>query len=110
MADRNVCPATNGLPMKKMADVLSELLTRKGYARVRATASYAEAWAEAAGEMVARYTRVGAVRRGVLEVTVANSTLVQELTFQKRTILDALNRLLPDERIADVRYRVGPVQ
>ena len=96
--------------MKKMADVLSELLMRKGYARVHATASYAEAWAEAAGETTARYTRVGALRRGVLEVTVANSTLVQELTFQKRPIVDALNRLLPDERIADLRFRVGPIK
>jgi predicted nucleic acid-binding Zn ribbon protein len=95
---------------KKMADIMSELLTRRGYARVQATASYAEAWRQAAGESVAPYTRVGAVKRGHLEVMVANSTLVQELGFQKRAILDELARLLPDERITDLRLRVGPTE
>jgi len=95
---------------KKMADVLSELLTRRGYARAQAGAAYADIWHEAAGELVARYTRPGVVRRGVLEVLVANSTLMQELTFQKPAILKRLARLLPDERIVDLRLRVGPIE
>jgi predicted nucleic acid-binding Zn ribbon protein len=77
---------------KKMADVISELLNRRGYARVRADAAYADAWSEAAGEQMARYTRPGNLRRGVLEVLVANSTLMQELTFQKQAILNRLAR------------------
>ena len=48
--------------------------------------------AEAAGPLVAKYTRPGQVRRGTLEVVVANSTLMQELGFQKRDLLDALAR------------------
>jgi predicted nucleic acid-binding Zn ribbon protein len=95
---------------KKMADVLAELLSRRGYARVQATANYAEAWREAAGEMLARYTRAGTVRRGVLEVIVANSTLVQEITFQKQDILTRLAGLVPDEPINNLRLRVGPIE
>jgi predicted nucleic acid-binding Zn ribbon protein len=95
---------------KKMADVLAELLTRRGYARVQATANYADAWREAAGEMLARYTRAGTVRRGVLEVVVANSTLVQEITFQKQAILARLAGLVPDEPINNLRLRVGPIE
>lgn len=95
---------------KKIADVMSELLTRRGYARVQAAASYDDAWREAAGEQMARYTRVVQIRRGVVEVIVANSTLVQELTFQKRAILKQLAELLPEERIADLRCKVGPIE
>ncbi len=95
---------------KKMADVLSELLSRRGYARVQATANYADAWNEAAGEMLARYTRAGTVRRGTLEVIVANSTLVQEITFQKQAILAKLAGLVPDEPINNLRLRVGPIE
>ncbi|HEX4150125.1 MAG TPA: DUF721 domain-containing protein [Pirellulales bacterium] len=95
---------------KKMADVLSELLTRRGYARAQAGTAYVDAWHTAAGELVSRYTRPGNVRRGVLEVLVANSTLMQELTFQKQTILNQLARLLPDERIVDLKLRVGPIE
>ena len=39
----------------------------------------------------------------------ANSTLVQELSFQKPALLETLTRLLPDERIRDLRFRVGPI-
>lgn len=93
-----------------MADVLSELMARRGYAREQAGALYAAVWEEAAGELMARHTRVGLVRRGALDVIVANSTLLQELTYQKRSILGHLARLLPDERIGDLRCRVGPIE
>jgi predicted nucleic acid-binding Zn ribbon protein len=95
---------------QKLADIMSELITRRGYARVQATASYDDAWREAAGDLAARYTRVVQVRRGLLEVIVANSTLVQELTFQKRHILKQLTKLLPEEKIVDLRLRVGPIE
>lgn len=94
---------------KKIADVLSELITRRGYGRLQASSLLASAWAQAAGELLARYSRVGQIKRGVLEVYVANSTLVQELTFQKQGILNELARTLPDERITDLRCRVGPI-
>lgn len=95
---------------KKMADILAELMARRGYARMQGAASSASAWREAAGDLLARYTRAGQVRRGVLEVTVANSTLVQELTFHKPAILEKLSRLLPDERIHDLRCKVGAIE
>ncbi|MBN1590341.1 MAG: DUF721 domain-containing protein, partial [Pirellulales bacterium] len=57
----------------------------------------------------ARYTRPGAIRRGVLQVTVANSAMLQELVFQKRDVLLSLKRLLPDTNIQDLRFQVAPV-
>ena len=95
---------------QKVGDIVAELFARRGYARQQALAGYEAAWREAAGEMLARQTRVGTVRRGALEVTVANSVLLQELTFQKHTILGQLSRLLPDERIDNLRLRVGPIE
>ncbi len=92
-----------------IADVLSELMARKGFARVQSTRAYEAAWSEAAGEMLGGYTRVGSQRRGVLEIIVANSTLLQELVFQKQALLQSLSRQLPDEGIRDLRFRVGKV-
>jgi len=92
-----------------IADILSELHARRGIGRVRATEVFDQAWREAAGELIAAHTRVGHVRRGRLEVIVANSTLVQELTFQKSDIIKRLNQQVPDARIADLRFRVGAV-
>ena len=94
---------------KPIADVLSELLARRGYARVQSAGLCSQAWRAAAGEALAACTRTGPIRRGVLEVVVSNSTLVQEMSFQKVTILAKLAELLPDENIRDLRFRVGPV-
>jgi predicted nucleic acid-binding Zn ribbon protein len=93
-----------------IAEILSELMTRRGYAREQAAAACAAAWSEAAGELLARHTRCGQVRRGKLEVIVANSTLMQEITFQKPRLLQELARLAPDESIVDLKLRVGQIQ
>ena len=93
-----------------IGNVLSELMSRRGYARVQSSAAYDAAWREAAGPLAAAYTRIGAVRRGTLEVIVANSTLMQELGFQKNALLQALNALLPDEGIKSLRFKAGTIE
>ncbi len=93
----------------RLADALSELITRRGYARSLANQGYQEAWTAAVGASLAKRCRVGSVRRGALEVTVANSALVQELTFQKAELISKLAQQIPQERITDIRLRVGPV-
>jgi len=92
-----------------IADVLAELMARRGFARVQGASDCTDAWREAAGPLAGQYTRVGSVRRGKLEVIVANSTLIQELNFQKTALLEALHRLLPEENIKDLRFRLGAI-
>ncbi len=94
---------------KKIADVLAQLITARGYGRIQADADFAAAWRQAAGETIARYTRPGRLHRGRLEITVGNSTIVQELTFQKQRILAQLQTQLPDARIRGIRFRIGAV-
>jgi len=95
---------------QRMSTVMAELMARRGFARIQSTMALEAAWAEAAGEFVAGHSRVVAVRRGKLEILVANSTLAQELTFSKPALLESLRKALPDEKIGDLRFRVGPVQ
>ena len=95
---------------RKIADVLSDLMARRGYAREQSCDELSGAWREAAGELFARYSRVGLVRHGRLEVTVTHSALVQELTFQKAALLAHLRAALPRQQITDLRFRVGPTE
>ena len=90
-------------------DILTELMARPGFARVQSSAALESAWSRVAGELMSKYTRVGDVKRGKLEIVVANSTLVQEMTFQKQSLLAALKEALPDESIKDLRFRVGAI-
>lgn len=94
---------------QQIGDVLGELISRRGYARVEAGEAYFAAWNTAAGEAIARFTRAGAVKRGVFEVLVANSALVQELTFQKAGLLTRLRHELPQEKLKDLRFKVGRI-
>lgn len=93
-----------------IGEVLSEVMARRGYARVQSAAAYDDAWREAAGPLAANYSRPGTLRRGTLEVIVANSTLMQELGFQKHALLKSLAGLLPDENIENIRFRVGDIE
>ena len=92
-----------------IGNILSELVARRGFARIQSAEALETAWRQAAGPLAAQYTRVATIRRGVLEVIVANSTLVQELGYQKLDILAALQQLLPDEGIKCLRFRVGNI-
>ena len=92
-----------------IADVLAELMARRGLSRVQSTRVYEAAWHDAAGELLAGHTRLGALRRGVFEVTVGNSTVLQELVFCKADLLVSLNEHLPEEGIRDLRFRLGAV-
>jgi predicted nucleic acid-binding Zn ribbon protein len=91
------------------ADVMAEVMQRRGYASVRTALACREAWDAAAGEPFRGVTEPGAVKRGVLEVTAANSLVVQELSFEKDRILAALQASLPDAGIKQLRFRVGRV-
>jgi predicted nucleic acid-binding Zn ribbon protein len=92
---------------KKIADVLAQLITARGYGRIQSDANLTAAWQQAAGPAISQYTRPGRLRRGTLEVTVSNSTIVQELTFQKQQILAELQTAMADANIRDIRFRVG---
>ncbi len=94
---------------KKMGDVVAQLLARRGYAQETTAADVVAAWRSAAGEKVASQTRVGAIRRGTLEVTVANSAVSQELTFRKTQLVADLVRALPEHKIKSIRFRTGNV-
>jgi predicted nucleic acid-binding Zn ribbon protein len=99
-----------GRQPKPVAEVLAQLVQRKGYAQVRTACDYSEAWRAAAGEAFASHTEVGLLRRGVLEVVVAHSLVMQELTFEKERILAAMQTALPDAGIKQLRFRVGNIR
>jgi predicted nucleic acid-binding Zn ribbon protein len=94
---------------KKIGDVMAQVITARGYGRVQSIENLAMAWRTAAGETLARFSCPGQLKRGLLDVTVGNSTTIQELTFQKQEILTALRAQLPDTKIRDLRFRVGAI-
>jgi hypothetical protein len=85
-------------PPRPMRDVLSQLLAKRGYAQIQTAATCEAAWRQAVGDKLAGHTRPGNVRRGILEVLVRNSSVLQELSFVKAKAVKALARLSPNNR------------
>jgi hypothetical protein len=94
---------------RPIADVLAQLMARRGYAREQSAAAYSQAWSSAVGDPMSKFTQAGLLKRGALEITVANSVLVQELGYRKAELLAKLCQLLPDQNIRDLRFRVGSI-
>jgi predicted nucleic acid-binding Zn ribbon protein len=97
-------------PPQKMADALSNLLAKRGYGRVLATGALDDAWQAACGERFAGDTRPGNVRRGILEVVVRNSAVLHELTFVKKKLIEKLQTTAPEQKIRDLRLKVGVIE
>jgi predicted nucleic acid-binding Zn ribbon protein len=96
-----------GRQPKPVAEVIAQLVQKRGYAQVRSAGEWNDAWRAAAGEAFAAVTEVGQLRRGVLEVTAANSLVMQELGFEKERILQELQIARPDANLKQLRFRVG---
>lgn len=91
-----------------LREVLSRLFAARGWGRRQERLHLEEAWADAVGPEHAGRTRVGGLRRGILEVEVNNAILLQELAhFHKRRILDRLRKCLPRTNVTDLRFRAG---
>ena len=93
----------------KIGETVAALMARRGYVQSESAEELATAWKNAAGEKLAQQCRTGNVQRGILEVHVGNSAVLQELTFQKRQLLKKLTTLIPSYKIKDLRFRVGPI-
>jgi predicted nucleic acid-binding Zn ribbon protein len=96
---------------KRIDNVIAQLVQRKGYAQIRAASEREAAWrtalAQQGAEQWAASTRVAGLKRGVFAVQVANSLLMQELTFRKEPLLASLQDALPEDSVKQLRFTIG---
>ncbi len=95
---------------KRIDGILSDLMTRRGYARIFSNNGLLEAWSQAVPTRLGELTCPGKMTRGLLDVEVENSTALQELAFSKQKIINDLNQLLDGQRVRDIRFRVTPLE
>lgn len=90
-----------------LSRALAELIARRGYARVGGDAQLQAVWGEVAGPLIARQTRAVAIRRGVLQVSVAHAPLLSELVaFHKESLLECLRNKHADLKIRDLKFKL----
>ncbi len=90
-----------------LSAAIAELIARRGFARVQGTSQLIAIWKQVVDERTAERTKVLGLKRGVLEVGVTNSALLNELvSFQKTGLLDRLRTEHPEQKIKDIRFRL----
>ena len=94
---------------RRPADVLGQLMARKGYTQTQTANELQVTWNEIVGTRWQAKTKVGPIRQGVLEIIVSNSAVNQQLEFKKNKILAELQTQLPKNNLKDLRFRVGSI-
>jgi len=93
--------------LKTASGILGQVMAHRGIAQQQSTTELSETWSQVVGVLFAGHTRLGSLKRGVLEVHVANSMISQQLSFKKQNILQQLQERLPNNKIRDLRFRIG---
>jgi len=99
------CSSDRSREPRRIAEVMIDLLAQRGYAQVQAAEECQAAWQKIAGNL-GPSTAPGPLKRGVLQINVRSSIVMQELTFNKSRLLKAIKEELPHHRINDLRFRV----
>ena len=68
------------------------------------------AWPQAVGADLARITRPRSQQGGTLFVEVRDSATAHHLSMQRHHLLKALNALLKDQPVTEIRFSVGSIQ
>ena len=98
---------------KKANQIINQLLGRRGFSQTLVNEEIGAAWEKIVaktilGEHAVKKTRTGNVKSGVLEIIVDNSSIHQELMFQKKSLLKAMTAY--SKQLTDLRFRIGTVE
>ncbi len=66
-------------------------------------------WQEEIGEL-AKHAQIGSFREGKLLVEVDNPVYMQELSAQRKSIMERVNRRMGKRFIVEVRFRLGKIE
>ncbi len=94
----------------RVADVLSDVLKRVDPEQQMRVYSIWNFWADEVGELIARRAQPSGFRNGILFVTVATQSWMQELQFMKEKIRERLNTRLGAELVRDIFFASGTIE
>ena len=93
-----------------IANVLSKLISKRGYAQVQTTTLEREVWVKVAGPRFATHTRPGKIRGTSWEIFVRNSVVLHELSFAHSQLVMKLRQEWPESKVKSLKFKLGPVE
>ena len=90
--------------MEHIAGALKKFIKKQGIENEINQQKAIDVWAEVVGKKIKEHTEPVDVRFGVLTVKTSSPVWRQELQFQKKGIVDSINKRLKKTTIKDVRF------
>lgn len=92
---------------KAIANVVNKIVVKRGFAETKCSAQLETVWQEVAGKQMAEQTRLGNVRKGVLDVFVKSSSAMQHYSMLKSTLVQNFKNKYPEAGIENIRFKIG---
>lgn len=67
------------------------------------------AWQKSVGEKAAGHSRPVSIRKSVLTIEIDSSTWLYELNLKRKSILKDIKKELGEDKIRDIRFRMGDI-
>jgi hypothetical protein len=91
---------------KSISSIIDRLMLEKGYSVQQSRDLIEEQWRLAVGSLLSSQSKVGQIKRGVLQIFAANEIVRSELEFEKSKALKLLQAELPTMRITGVKIHL----
>ena len=90
--------------MQHIGGALKKLIKTAGLEKGIAQQKALEIWSETVGETVSKNTEPISIEHGILSIKTTTPAWRQELQFQKKEIIEKLNKKLNKKLIKDIRF------
>ena len=90
--------------MQHIGGALKKLIKTAGLEKGIAQQKALEIWPETVGKTVSKNTEPISIEHGILSIKTTTSVWRQELQFQKKQIIEKLNKKLNKKLIKDIRF------
>jgi predicted nucleic acid-binding Zn ribbon protein len=97
---------TPKLEASKVANVLRQVIQRRGYAAIQSADQLRNAWEQIVGPQLAKQTQVGKIQRNQLLILASNKVVASELEFMKSQIVRQLQSQHPEFSIRSLKISV----
>ncbi len=92
---------------KTFKTVINRVMAKKGYGQQQSNNALEACWRVILPNNMEKQTRLGQIRRGTLEVFVADSATLQQLSFLQHKLVKQLKLDLPTANIRNLRFKLG---
>ena len=90
---------------RPIKDILSDIIKENNLDEINQTINIEQAWKKIVGEAISKNTEIIQIKRGNLFIKTSNPVWRNELSLQKRELLEKINKKEPKLNIKEIIFK-----